>query len=288
MSIILLNAGTKTRKAFMRGTQPQSVRRYQTKRMALHIDAQGTPHVLAKNKPVDFTDARVLLRLSATDAHFCGILYDFFAHANIPVTDKINRYYQGRSEKIAQMLLLALAGIPVPESYIMREESFARNKAHMLERLTFPFICKRDGRKGEHVHLIETEVMLEKYMQQKPPYTLTLFQPFIENTFDTRTIVAFGEILGTIARTRTHGFRNNVATGARVSRYELTDAEKDIALRSTQACDLDIAGVDIIHTNTGPVVLEVNKSPQVHGFESVHGFSVFERIGTLMREQVSV
>lgn len=283
--IILLNAGTETRKAFIRGIGDTPYEWYHTKRMMLHIK-DVVPAFLYKGIPVDWNGATVFTRLRGEDQQFSGMLYDFFTHSNITANDSINGSYENSSEKIAQMLTLTLAGIRVPESFIFREESFKRHKAYILERLTFPFIFKTDGSRGRNVILISSEAEFDAVMATKPKYARALVQPFIPNTFDTRTLVAYGEILGSIKRTRTSGFLNNIAQGAIPEVYTLTDEGGDVARRAAQACGTDFAGVDLIHTDGGPIVLEVNKSPQIHGFESVHDFKVFEKIGEIMKERL--
>jgi RimK family alpha-L-glutamate ligase len=283
---ILLNAGTKTRKAFTEGLTDTKLKRYQTPRLALHITKDGLPFFLHRNKPIDWNGACVYIRLCGTDEQFCGILYDYFLHMNIPANDPIHSAYTHSAEKISQMLKLALNGVPIPESFIVREESFARNRSYIETHTTFPLIYKTDGRQGEQVFFVSSKEELQKHIDTKKPYELALIQPFIDNTFDTRTIVAFGEVLGTIKRTRTKGYLNNVSQGARVEKYELTDAEKLIALNAASVCGIDVAGIDMIHTPEGPVVLEVNKSPQVQGFESVYDFKVFSRVASLMMQKL--
>lgn len=279
---ILLNAGTKTRRAFALGLDGTRLKRYQTPRLALHITKEGLPLFLHRNKPIEWDNACVYIRLCGTDEQFCGILYDYFLHMNIPANDPIHSSYTHSAEKISQMLKLTLNGIPVPESFIVREESFTKNLSYIESHTTFPLIYKTDGSHGEQVFYVESREALQKHIDKKQPQELALIQPFIPNTFDTRTIVAFGEILGTIKRTRTQGYLNNVSQGAIPERYELTDAEKLIALNAASVCGIDVAGVDMIHTPDGPVVLEVNKSPQVQGFESVYDFKVFSRVASIM------
>ncbi len=284
--VIFLNAGTETRKAFLLGIGDTPHKWYHTKNIALHISPTHEVTFVRRNKPIDWTGARVFTRLRGTDNQFCGILYDYFLHHHIPASDPINHSYENSAEKISQMSLLAMNGIRVPESFIFREESFARNQAYIEERLSFPVVYKTDGSKGRNVHIANTVEELRALVASKQPQVLALVQPFIENTFDTRTIVAFGEVLGSIKRTRTTGYLNNIAQGAIPEVYTLTDTEKEIAIRAAQVCGIDVAGVDMIHTEEGPVVLEVNKSPQVQGFESVHHFKVFEKIARLMMEKM--
>lgn len=279
---IFINAGTETRKALIAGIGDVPFEWYHSKNMMLHIDSLGIPHFIYRNAEIDFKDSYVFTRLRANDQQFCGIIYDYLKFHNIPASDPINHSYENSAEKISQMLPLALHGIKIPETIIFREESFKRNRAYIKEHLVYPLVYKTDGSKGKNVHVIHNEQELESYVLQKKPTVRALVQPFIENEFDTRTLVAFRVILGSIKRTRKSGYLNNVAQGAIPSRYTLTPEEENVAKRSAEICGIDFAGVDIIHTETGPLVIEVNKSPQVNGFESVHGYKVFTRIAKLI------
>lgn len=282
---ILLNAGTKTRKAFAEGLDGIRLKRYQTPRLALHISQDGHPEFLHRNKPISWDSSFVYTRLCGTDEQFCGILYDYFLHKGIPANDPIHSSYTHSAEKISQMLKLALNSIPIPESFIVREESFAKNKLYIESHVSYPLIYKTDGRQGENVFYIENEEALLEQIKNKKPFVRALIQPFIENTYDTRTIVAFGEVLGTIKRERVRGYLNNISQGAIPSRYELTEEEKRIACNAANVCGIDVAGIDMIHTHEGPRVLEVNKSPQVEGFESVHDFKVFSKVASLIQKK---
>ena len=281
---IFLNAGTETRRALVAGIDNSPYEWYHTKNMILHINKDGEPIFVYENVPVDFHTAHVFTRLRAHDQQFCGILYDYFRHHHIPASDPINHSYENSAEKVSQMLLLSLAGVRIPETIIFREEGYRRNRSYIEKNCTFPLVFKTDGSKGKNVHYVDTIEKLDDLVTEKKMHVRALVQPFIENTFDTRTIVAFGTILGSIKRTRTHGHLNNIAQGAEASVYELTEAEQEIAIRSAQVCGIDVAGVDMIHTTDGPIILEVNKSPQVHGFESVHTFKVFKKVAELMKK----
>ncbi len=260
---------------------------YRTKYMLLHIQKNGQPFFIYKSKPIDWSESFVFTRLRSHDQHFCGIIYDYLKHFQIPMNDPINHSYVHSAEKISQMLTLALAGIRVPETIIFREESFEKNREYILKHLSFPLIYKTDGSQGRNVHFVKTIEGLDTLVSQKRERVLALIQPFIENTFDTRTLTAFGEVLGSIKRERVGGHLNNVTQGASVSSYTLTLTERAVALRASETCKIDVAGVDIIHTEMGPVVIEVNKSPQVTGFESAHDFKVFEKIAQILKEKYS-
>lgn len=282
---ILINAGTQTRRAFAAGLGGGTHVSYHSKRMLIHIDAVGALHFLYRNAPISLETPYLFLRLRSNDQHFCGLIEEYCAHHHIPTNDPINLSYSQSAEKITQMVLLALQGVRIPESFIFREESFRANYDYLKEHLTFPLVYKLDGSQGRDVHLVESFEALEAHVAAKPPHRLALVQPFIENTFDTRTLVFEDEILGSISRTRTHGFLNNIAQGATAAPYTLTDAERVVALRAAKTCRIDFAGVDMIHTTEGPIVLEVNKSPQIGGFESVHNVKVFSAIATHIKRE---
>lgn len=284
--ILILNAGTQTRKAFASGLSLVSLERHRTKQMMLHIKKDLSLSFLQKNEEVDFTNAEVFTRLRANDAHFCGILYEHFESIGIRASDPINGSFEHSEEKIAQMPRLARAGVKIPETIIAREESFESNKEYILSHITFPLVYKTDGSQGRAVFKIESLEKLQEMIATKKRHELFLLQELIPNTFDTRTLVAYGTILGSIKRTAQKGvFQNNVAQGASVDMFTLSPEEQKIALDAVDACKMDFGGVDIIHTDQGPVVLEVNKSPQIGGFEKVHGkHYVFKTIAELIEK----
>lgn len=279
--------GTENRNAFRAGIGDTPYTWYHTKRMVLHIK-NGIPTFFYHGKPIDWTNSHVFTRLRGTDQLFCGMLYEYFAHHNIPVNDPIGLSYEQSAEKIAQMLKLTLAGIRVPETIVFREEAYRANRQYLEAALSFPLIFKTDGSRGKNVHFVANKTDLEKRIAEKKPFERALVQPFIENTFDTRTLIAYGEIIGTIKRARTQGYLNNIAQGATPSVYILTETEQDVACNAAQVCGIDIAGVDMIHTAEGPIVLEVNKGPQVAGFELAHNMSVYARIGEILKQRMGI
>lgn len=287
--ILLLNGGPKTQRAFEMGVENTNVETRRSKEIILHIKKNLTQSYINRNEEIVLdTDMYVFTRLNATDSHFCGILYEHLVANGIKASDPINLSFKMAEEKIAQMPRLARAGIQIPETIIAREESYEANKEYILQNISFPCVFKTDGKKGDAVFKIDSPEELEEKIASKRTHELFLIQEFIPNTFDTRTLIAYGKVLGTIKRTAQAGnFYNNVSKGASVEMYTLTEAESDVALRSTKACKLDFGGVDIIHTQNGPVVLEVNKSPQIKGFESIYGKRfVFKEIAKIIEKEI--
>jgi ribosomal protein S6--L-glutamate ligase len=172
------------------------------------------------------------------------------------------------------------AGVPIPKTIIAREEGYRDNREHILAALSFPLVFKLDGSQGNRVHKINSAEELDSAVAMKPKYERFLLQELVPNTFDTRTLVAYGTILGSIKRIGAPGsFLNNVSKGADVEKHELSETETALAIKACAATRIDFGGVDMIKTDTGYVVIEVNKSPQIAGFERVFGKDyVFSRI----------
>lgn len=282
---ILINSGPETRRNFITGLGSMPFEHYYSKRMILHIDPNGTQNFIYKNTSVDFTDSFVYTRLRGTDPHFCGMIYTYLAHHRIAVNDPISKSFPYSAGKIAQMLFLALVGIRIPETIIFREESYSTNREYIKTHMTFPLVYKTDGSKGRNVHIVDSLETLDTLVAEKKAGRLALIQQFIENTYDTRTLIVHGEVIGSMKRTRSHGYLNNIAQGATASAITLPERDATVARKAAAACGIDFGGVDLIHTDEGPVVLEVNKSPQVGGFESVHDFKVFTKVAEIMKQK---
>jgi ribosomal protein S6--L-glutamate ligase len=67
----------------------------------------------------------------------------------------------------------------------------------------------------------------------------------------------------------------------------LSEAEHDTAVQAAQAMGLDVAGVDIMRSNQGPVVIEVNSSPGLEGIEKTTGVDVADAIIAMLEQRVS-
>ncbi len=281
--IIILNGGSKTRRAFTGGLTSSILESHKTKNMVVHVKAH-TVTFLDKNIPIDFTDSYVFTRIRGIDEHLCGILYEHLEDIGIQASDPITLSYKKSEEKISQMPRLSRNNITVPNTIIARTNSYIVNKDYITTNIQFPLVFKTDGSQGDAVFKINSQVELDTKIENADPNELFILQGLIPNTFDTRTIVAYGTILGSIKRSAQPGqFLNNVAKGAIVDTYSLTQEEIALVIKVAKVCKIDVGGVDIIHTERGPVVLEINKSPQIAGFEKIHGENiVFKTVAQLI------
>jgi ribosomal protein S6--L-glutamate ligase len=284
--ILLVNTGKNT-VALLRGELgTAAIQNIYSRKLILHITRSGTVACIYKNTPLQTNYAHVFIRRRGHDEELCGILAEHFSAHNISVSDPINLCFTNAESKMAQMPRLANAGLKVPETIILTAPSFNANRTYITNTISYPIVYKENGSRGEKVFLLDTEEQLVAHIDKLAPGAVCMIQTYIPNQFDTRTIVAYGHVLGTIKRTAAPGhFHNNVSKGGTVAAYTLTPAECDYARNAISVCKLDVGGVDFIHTESGPVILEVNKSPQLQGFERVYGESfVFREIATYWKK----
>jgi ribosomal protein S6--L-glutamate ligase len=110
--------------------------------------------------------------------------------------------------------------------------------------------------------------------------TNILLQEFIEEAqgSDIRAFVVSGKVVASMKRKAVEGeFRSNLHQGGELSPIKLKDEEKKIAIKAAKAMGLPIAGVDLMRSKRGPLVLEVNASPGF-GIEKITGRNVAEKI----------
>lgn len=108
-------------------------------------------------------------------------------------------------------------------------------------------------------------------------YANFIVQEFIReaNGADLRCFVVGGRVVAAMQRQAPEGdFRANLHRGGSASAVELSSGEHELALRATRVLGLGIAGVDLLRSARGPLVLEVNSSPGLEGIEAASGVDV--------------
>jgi len=135
-----------------------------------------------------------------------------------------------------------------------------------------PLIVKLlEGTQGKGVVLAETKKAAESVINAfKSLNANILVQEFIKeaNGKDIRCFVIDGKVVAAIQREALPGeFRANIHLGGTASVIKITAEEKKIAIKAAKAMDLKVAGVDIIRSAKGPLLLEVNSSPGLEGIE---------------------
>jgi ribosomal protein S6--L-glutamate ligase len=188
----------------------------------------------------------------------------------------------GRSrDKLRSMQLLARDGIGLPVT------AFAHDTSRTDQVLEIaggtPVVIKLlEGTQGIGVVLAETprsaKSIIEAFRGAK---VNILVQEFIKEAGnkDIRALVVGGKVVAAMQRTGSgDDFRSNLHRGGHAQSIKITAEERSTALRAAKAMGLNVCGVDMLRSNHGPVVMEVNSSPGLEGVESATGIDVAGKI----------
>ncbi len=118
-----------------------------------------------------------------------------------------------------------------------------------------------------------------------------LIQEFIKEAkgSDVRAIVVGGEVIGAIKRQGEEGeFRSNLHRGGTAKMIKLTRQELQTAVNAARLLGLNVAGVDMLQSSKGPMVLEVNSSPGLEGIEAATGIDVASKIIKFIEDNAHV
>jgi len=172
---------------------------------------------------------------------------------------------------------LAELGVPVPTTYFSADLHDAETVVE--EKLGYPFVLKlTEGTQGIGVFLIKDENSAEQYFNTySGSKTRVILQKFVSESFgrDIRIIVLGNKIIAAMERVASKDeFRSNIHRGGQGKPVDLSDVEKNLALTAIKGLGLQIAGVDIIRSTNGPLLLEVNSSPGIEGIEKTTKINV--------------
>ena len=182
-------------------------------------------------------------------------------------------------DKLRSMQLLAKAGVGIPKTV------FSRNSADiddLIEKLGgTPVIIKlARGTHGNGVVLAESKKAAKSVLQalylSDEDGTNILLQEFIKESAgtDIRAFVVGGRVVASMKRqSLDDDFRSNLHKGGEGTTIKLTDEERKMAIKAAKAMGLNVAGVDMMRSERGPLILEVNASPGF-GIEKVTGRDV--------------
>ncbi|MBE9029060.1 30S ribosomal protein S6--L-glutamate ligase [filamentous cyanobacterium LEGE 11480] len=189
-------------------------------------------------------------------------------------------------DKLLSLQLLSAKGISMPVTGFANSPQDTKDLIKMVGGA--PLIVKLlEGTQGVGVVLAETTKAAESVINAfKSLKADILVQEYIKEAkgVDLRCFVIDGKVVGTMLRRAADPdeFRANVHLGGQVSLVKLTPDEKKTAIAAAKAMGLQVAGVDILQSSTGPKVLEVNSSPGLEGIEAATG----KDIAALMIEAI--
>jgi ribosomal protein S6--L-glutamate ligase len=194
-------------------------------------------------------------------------------------------------DKLRCLQLLARKGIGLPTT------GFAHASSDVQELIRkvggAPVVIKLlEGTQGIGVVLAETataaESVIEAFMGLKADI---LVQEFIREAHgsDIRCFVVGGKVIAAMRRqARGDDFRSNLHRGGTAELVRITAEERDTAVRAAKIIGLNVCGVDLLRSNRGPLVIEVNSSPGLEGIEAATGKDVAALIMEFAEKRVAV
>lgn len=184
----------------------------------------------------------------------------------------------GRSrDKLRSLQILSREGLGMPTTAYAHSTKMTEELIKLVGGA--PLVVKLlEGTQGKGVVLAETDQAAKSVIDAFRELDADiLVQEFIKEAkgSDLRCFVVGNKVVASMIRTAKEGeFRSNLHRGGTASQIELTDEERKSAILSAKALGLNVAGVDILRSNKGPKIIEVNSSPGLEGIEKTTGIDV--------------
>lgn len=239
---------------------------------------RGNPVVRYEGEEVKDVDV-IIPRISSTLTKYGSSIVRQFEMQNVPTVTSSIALVRSR-DKLRSMQLLAKAGVGIPKTVFARDAS---DLDDVLDQVGgAPAIIKvARGTHGNGVVLAETRKAAKAVMQAFYVEGVSfVVQEFVAESagVDIRAFVVNGKVVASMLRqSLDDDFRSNIHQGGEGIPVKLSDEERKTANRAAKAMGLPVCGVDMMRSERGPLVLEVNSSP---GFaiEKVTGHNVAAQI----------
>jgi len=246
----------------------------------LTIEIQkGELKIHYKGVPIDAPNA-IIPRIGASRTFYGTAMVRHFEMMNAFTTAGSLAIARSR-DKLRSLQILSKHSVGMPKTV------FASNRANVKDIIKLgggtPLVLKiLEGTQGVGVVLVETQKAAKSVLDAFYGMNVNLLvQEYIEEAggADIRAFVVGGEVVGAMKRQGAEGdFRSNLHQGGSAVAYKLNRKEKATALAAAKAMGLGVCGVDMILSNRGPLVMEVNSSPGLEGIEKATGVDVAGKI----------
>ncbi len=246
----------------------------------------GHNNVYYKDHVVSEVDA-IIPRIGASVTFYGSSIIRQFEMKKVFTTVSSLALVRSR-DKLRAMQILARHGVGIPKT------AFARNPSdvnHLIQQVGgAPLIVKLlEGTQGLGVVLAETDTAARSVIEAFYGISANiLVQEFIEEAkgADIRCIVIDGKVVAAYQRQSKEGeFRSNLHRGGSGIPVKLSKTEKEMAVKASKALGLDMAGVDMLRSKRGPLILEVNSSPGLKGVEKATGIDVAGKMIAYIEKQ---
>ena len=234
--------------------------------------ASHRPEVRYKGRNLEGFDA-VIPRIGASVTFYgLAVLRQFEMMGVYPLNESVAI---GRSrDKLRALQLLSRKGIGLPVTAFAHVTSQADDLIDMVGGT--PLIVKLlEGTQGIGVVIAETRTSAKSMIEAFGGVEANIMvQEFIKeaNGQDVRAFVIGGKVVASMERKGAPGdFRSNLHRGGKAKTVKITPEERSTAVRAAKILGLNVCGVDMLRSNHGPVVMEVNSTPGLEGIETATG-----------------
>jgi len=236
-----------------------------------------------RGRPLGHFDAVIPRIGPATTFYGMAVLRQFEMCGSYPLNESVA--ITRARDKLRSLQLLARQGIDLPVTGIAHSPDDTHDLIEMVGGA--PLVVKLvEGTQGIGVVLAETRQAAESVIDAfRGLNAHILVQEYIKEAQgrDIRCLVIGDRVVAAIERQAKEGdFRSNLHRGGTARPVEITDREREIAVKAVSTLGLDVAGVDILRAARGPLVMEVNASPGLEGVEKITG----NNIASLMIEWI--
>lgn len=239
----------------------------------------GRPHIYYNGIEVVGIDA-VIPRIGASATFYGSAVVRQFEMMKIFTAVESQALVRSR-DKLRSLQILARAGIGIPKSAFANEP---KNIESVIASIGgAPCVVKLlEGTQGIGVILAENDKAAKSVIEAFLKLDANmLVQEFIGEAkgADIRVFIVDGQIVGAMKRQAKEGeFRSNLHRGGSATIINLSAEERATAIKAAKKLGLGIAGVDLLQSNRGPLVMEVNSSPGLEGIEGATGVDIASKI----------
>ena len=243
------------------------------------------PTVFYKDKYLDYVDA-IIPRIGASITYYGCAVVRQFEMMNVFSTVSSNAILQSR-DKLRSFQHLSKAGVDMPKTVFT---NYSRDIENVIARVGgTPVVIKLlEGTQGIGVVLAESKNAAESVLEAfNGLEARALVQEYIAEAkgADLRAFIVDGQVVGAMKRQGKKGeFRSNLHRGGSYTYRKLSDEEIELAIKAAKKLKLPICGVDILQSNRGPLVMEINSTPGLEGIEEVSNKNIAKAIITYIEQ----
>ncbi len=237
------------------------------------------PEIYYRGKKLDHVDA-VIPRIGSSNTFYGTAVVRQFEMMNVFTTLKSQALIQSR-DKLRSLQILSKAGLGLPKTVFT---NYSKDVSEVISHVGgAPLIIKLlEGTQGLGVVLAETKTAAESVLEAfNGLQARVIVQEFIKEAkgADVRAFVVDGQVIGAMKRQGKDGeFRSNLHRGGTATVINLTRHEEQAVIMAAKALKMGVAGVDLLQSNRGPLILEVNSSPGLEGIETATGKDIAKSI----------